>query len=127
MAEILRCPANYFGKGENYNIDNASPEEMKRHAELFDAWGEAHPEDPLGEIALEAYKREHTNEVNPSKFPNSRQIVTEQPYNEMAEGDWIDLRMTLPNDCIEALKRHARRNNRRPRDIVMGWIRQHCF
>ena len=131
-----RCPLNYFGKGENYNLQEASPEEMQKYNEDFAAWEAAHPDDPIGEKALEAYKLEYNFPENPrttGKAPSSRPSATEVhnsfPSVEQSEADenlWTPLRLMLPEDDVEKLKRYAKRRKLRPRDVIREWIEKHC-
>lgn len=116
---MIKCPATYFGKGENYNLQDATPDELQKFNEDFEKWERENPDDPTGEIALEAYKRnggKASSSVEETPVA-SLQIMMDTP---------ADLRISLPFYAIEKLKNHARLRKRRPRDIIQEWILKNC-
>lgn len=121
---MLEVPANYFGKGENYNLPD-DPEIIREFERRFQEWEAAHPEDPSGELALALAKKhnEPAKKINPPTSTGNRPAKEESAEEGI---DWAELELTLPPDHITLLKNYAKFKRRRPRDIVMGWISQFC-
>lgn len=112
---IPLVPCNYFGKGENYNLQEDNPTQVAEFERLWKEWEEAHPEDPTGEIALEDYKKR--NRLVPEEIITKKSI--EQDLEESSK-----IHLELPERLILKLKNYARFRRRRPRDIVASWIEQ---
>lgn len=112
----IECPANYFGKGEDYNL----PDDVNVIAEYERKWKEweaAHPEDPTGEIALADAKKKGNLSTPTITSPNEEvKVKTEDDI------DCAELQLLMPVRHIQLLKNYAKFRRRRPRDIIMGWI-----
>lgn len=127
----LSCPANYFGRGEDFLLPDDA-EFLLEFNRQYEEWEREHPDDPTGEHALAKWKAEG-KDLTPKPLrpqPTKTHAPTPPPpeeSNDLAEdGDWDRLKLSLPDDYIQKLKDYARFKRVRPRDIVMGWIRQHA-
>lgn len=128
--QLPKCPVTYFGKGENWNLTQATLEEAKWFNDEFDKWVTDHPEDPTGELALESYKLEiagHTPEPTPKQYSNGEVSQAEQTRHEVEDLGWSELRLTLPQEDIERLKNYSRKMRRRPRDVIQQLIKNLQF
>lgn len=125
---MLKCPANYFGKGEDYIL----PEDrdvIREYERQFQEWESTHPDDPTGEIALAHAKSLGSPTVEKAIPQQQRVRVSEdsEPVQiEEDSQDMAELELTLPPNEIRLLKNYARFKRKRPRDIVMAWIQQFC-
>lgn len=120
---MLECPANYFGKGEDYVLpENA--DELRTFEHRFAQWEREHPEDPDGSIALAHAKlnAQPTEEKNVSPSVGPSEVFI--PRAVMDESQ--KLKLELPLAYIEKLKKYASFKRRRPRDIIMAWIDANC-
>lgn len=136
-----KVPINYFGRGENYALpDNFAV--IKDFEEKFREWEREHPDDPTGEITLQAWRDSHAKpailEV-PKIIPLPEKqesiatilppVVTETPVIENEIPDELDydtLKLTLPIPLLDKLKKYSKLKKKRPRDIVSFWILHHC-
>lgn len=136
MVKELKCPANYFGKGENYILPD-NPEEIRDFERQFKDWEAKHPDDPTGEMALKNHKEVvrttpkalpaqpvviiSERDANKVIFPSvaaKKGVIEDDPEFQNAE-----LELELPKYLIAQLKAFAKYKSRRPRDIVASWIR----
>ncbi len=133
LPAILECPANYFGKGEEYTLPE-DPDVIREFERRFQEWELAHPDDPLGELALARAKQHHepTKKTTPPPVNQPHQQINPQPLPQSSlpltdvGDDMIELELTLPADYVKLLKNYAKFKRRRPRDIIMSWIQQFC-
>lgn len=115
---IPKVPCNYFGRGEDFILSDDKPDEIAEIDKLWKEWADAHPEDPLGEIALAEYKKRNRKTPEESTSPS---VEPEAEFQGSAK-----IHLELPETSIEKLKNYARFRRRRPRDIINGWIQQFC-
>lgn len=140
---MVECPANYFGKGENYVLpDNADA--IREFERRFQEWEVEHPEDPTGDLALAKWKAENTGKPpavsapsKPKGAVNLPHITTEKETHLAPmptipvmpvipdDAEWVELELTLPKVYVDQLKRYAAFMRRRPRDIIILWINKH--
>jgi len=119
-----KCPANYFGLGADYVL----PEDIEivREFELkFSDWVTKNPDDPTGELAIAAYQKYL------AQNPKAKAELAKPKYDAIVinPNDYDDakqLRLQLPADLLEVLKKFAKAKKRRPRDIIIHWIKTHC-
>lgn len=132
---MISCPANYFGKGEDYNLKD-DPAELEEFNRLFDEYSQANPDDPTGEKALEAFKAQvllasKTELPPPQKktpeYVSSPSVVDEPPQPEMisVEEDHESIRLELTASRIIFLKRYSAYRRMRPRDVISFLIDKH--
>lgn len=123
---ILSCPANYFGRGENFVLpDDAAF--IKEFEDQWATWEREHPDDPTGELALEAAKKNHIQIAPSPPRPAPVVIGIAEKNLEYVENDRrIFLKLTLPHAHMQKLKNFARLQRRRPRDIIIAWIEKLC-
>lgn len=117
---MIECPHNYFGRGVDYTL----PDDPVIIREIEDKWAEweaAHPDDPTGEIA---YRNHQKGNLLISKRPNLAKST--EGRVTFAEFKTRKLRLELPKNEIELLKRYAASERRHPRDIIIRWIHQNC-
>lgn len=138
---LLSCPCTYFGKGSNYILPD-DPETIREFEAKWKEWETEHPDDPTGEKALAEYlaANPHTNlDAKTGHVPPPRQATQKaatpasfqkkeelEPTNFEIENETRKLRLELPDEVIEKLKRYARYCRRRPRDIIIGWVEKYC-
>lgn len=151
---MIEVPANYFGKGELYILKEDS-DEMAEFVRRFDLYAEAHPNDPTGEEALRLHLAATKNPVSvylqpipappppealpfvelqdyrktpppvhPPIDPKEKEIIPQTPFNITEE--WEELKLKIPIGYYNNLKNYAKWKRRRPRDVVMKWIRDYC-
>jgi hypothetical protein len=126
MPLTLECPANYFGKGENYILPDDA-ETVREFERRFQEWERQHPEDPTGELALAKWKEDHFEAPAPSRAPSTpRKTTEEKESSDSGDEEWKELELVLPVAHIEKLKNYAKLQRRRPRDIIMLWIERFC-
>lgn len=139
---MVECPANYFGKGENYMLPD-NPEVIREFERRFQIWEREHPDDPTGDLALAKWKQDNSGKspvsqpIKPKGAVNLPHITTEEenPITAMPEvpvmpvisddAVWVELELTIPREYVDQLKRYAAFMRRRPRDIIMLWITKH--
>lgn len=128
----LSCPANYFGRGEDFDLPDDA-EFLMVFNKQYEEWEREHPDDPTGEEALKKWKLERKSMApSPSlRVPPTKRTEPAPPPDEEStdldeDSDGDRLRLSLPDDYIKRLKDYARFKRVRPRDVVMGWIRQHA-
>ena len=135
-----KCPANYFGKGEDYILtDNA--DEIKEFEENWKEWEVNNPNDPTGEIALQIWKdskkktRAFVTAPPPIATKEEKEILQKPiivhtrkplPTQVIEEFKNVDLQLKLPNYLVEQFKTFCRDQKRRPRDIMIYWIKLHA-
>lgn len=153
---MIEVPANYFGKGEMYFMQEDS-EEMQEFIRKFDEYVVNHPDDPTGEQALADYNEKCRKErlfVSPRaalqkpassfvegdpdvyvqgpipyRIPHPRLEALEKVSISVdADGDevWKEIKLIIPEGYYVMLKNYAAVKRRRPRDVVMKWINEHC-
>lgn len=122
----LKCPANYFGKGENYLLPDDA-ETVREFERQFQEWEQAHPEDPTGELALAKWKSEHGEDTPRPRIPAAlREPTGEKIPTVDEEEEWKEIEMVIPVRYIEKFKNYCRLQRRRPRDVFMLWIERLC-
>jgi hypothetical protein len=118
---MLEVPANYFGKGRDYNLSD-DPKELQEFERKFKEWEAAHPDDPVGEKALSEYESTRgTSKVKIQSRP-SVSFTDDDEDDDDNDDSSNKIRLELPSVLIMQLKRYARFHRKRPRDIVMMWI-----
>ena len=123
MIKQPECPANYFGKGENYVLPE-DIEVVREFEQRFSEWVTAHPNDPTGEITLAAWKKADKTPI--ANIPRvHHQPTTKEIYKIDSEGN-SQLRVQIPQEFIAMLKSYAHARKRRPRDIIIHWIQTNC-
>ncbi len=128
----IACPANYFGKGANYILPD-NEEEVRAFEQLFDKWVTDHPDDPTGELALATEKKNNKSdygwnpgyalEIGSKGIANPVDPRDLPPDKIEINGETTQLTLELPKEFIKKLKRIAIHKKRRPRDIIMSYIK----
>lgn len=114
------CPANYFGKGADYQL----PDDIKVVAEYerrWRDWESKHPEDPTGEIALREWEARGGGKGKSSSAPRETMEV-----DAIEEGETSQLKLEMLDSDIRLLKMFASFKRKRPRDVLSTLIRQNC-
>lgn len=117
----LECPANYFGKGEDYLLSD-DPKELAEFNRRFEEWERAHPEDPSGDIALAHDKIASSSSV---EHRHDGTIATEEkktPAVKKTDETLKELEMVMPESYIKRFKELCQEKRKRPRDMMMIWI-----
>ncbi len=124
-----KCPANYFGKGVNYQLTD-DVDEVTEFERLWREWEAANPNDPTGDIALKTWQDYGVAETTPTvahvtteSMARGSGILT---GGKEFEEDQITLKLSLAVSEVDMLKRYSSFKRRRPRDIIATLIRQHC-
>lgn len=126
-------PVNYFGKGVDYQLpdDVEAVEEFNRK---YAEYERDNPDDPTGALLLEKYNVHLKVQKSIAHAPS---METKLPGLPIQFGDEIlktevtargetFIRLSLPVNAIENLKKFARYQRKRPRDVVLAWIELYC-
>lgn len=141
---MLKCPANYFGKGEDYDLP-ADVDVLREFERQFSEWTAAHPEDPDGSIALAHDKAnpviERPPKPEPTPTPAPIPIPQPEPVKiqvvvpvveplqisyQCSVADSKKLRLELSVADIIKLRNYALMKRCRPRDVVSVLINTYC-
>jgi len=127
---MIEVPANYFGKGENYNLPDDA-ETIREFERRFTEWEKAHPDDPTGDIALAAYKKPLptalvTTKSTSDSAPTPVSDDVEEEDGEEFEFNDSSVRLRIPSPILLKFKKYARYKRKRPRDILIFWITRFC-
>lgn len=118
----LECPANYFGKGEDYLLPD-DPATLQEFERKFQEWEKSHPEDPTGEIALAHDKIASSSSV---EVRRNGAISTEEkksPHELLPDDSPLkEIELVMPESYIIRFKEYCKEKRRRPRDMLMVWI-----
>lgn len=116
-----KCPANYFGRGENFNLPD-DKEFLHQYELEWQEWERAHPDDPGGEKALAEWKKwKATQPAQPSTTPPTTGGKESIPSATVGV-ETKELELELDPAIITKFKAYCRLQRKRPRDIFTYWV-----
>lgn len=119
-SEPPKCPANYFGKGVDYQLPD-DREAVAEYERLWREWETTHPNDPTGEIALKSWESNN----------GGTKVALASPPVAIVEGaqssETSKLKLEIPDHVIKQLKNFASFKRKRPRDVIIELIQRNCI
>ncbi len=128
----LECPANYFGKGEDYLLPD-DPKVLGEFERKFKEWEDSHPEDPTGDIALahdkiassSSVENRSNGAISTEEKKNPLPLTITEPSPELeSDGLLKEIELVMPENYIKLFKEYCKEKRRRPRDMMMTWIKE---
>lgn len=118
---MIKCPANYFGRGENYNLPD-DPEIIKELNAQWEQWEREHPDDPTGEKALAADIELFGKPSLTPKAVNFKRLVEPDEEEIVDDTENVNLRLQIPKETCRIFKNYAKLKRMRPRELLILWV-----
>lgn len=121
---MIKCPANYFGRGENYNLPD-DPSIIQEIQVLWSEWEREHPGDPTGDKALAEWKAKNPDKpaISRDKIPRALEEDEEEIFDN---SECVNLRLQVPIETCRLFKNYAKLKRIRPRELLILWVAKYA-